>query len=43
MVVDKTGQWQNAILCLTGMFGYDMNLGKCEYIEVNTPKQLTLM
>ena len=35
MVIDnKTGQRQKAISYLTGMFGYDMNLGKCEYIEV---------
>ena len=28
------GESAISILNPTGMFGYDMNLGKCEYIEV---------
>ena len=32
---NETEQEEHAILYLiTGMFGYDMNLGKCEYMEV---------
>ena len=34
MVIKKTDKGKNAIQYITGMFGYDMNLGKCEYMEV---------